>query len=125
MTKPHTPIPTEINFHQKSRISDFTFDTGERFEFTYEFLRINSPSAEVRGHSPDQGVLQFGKADINLKEVEPIGTYALRLHFDDGHDTGLYSWEWLYYLGKNQESLWSEYLAQLEQAGKKRAPTTE
>jgi DUF971 family protein len=119
----HIPIPTEINLHQQSRRLDITFETGEKFEFTCEFLRVNSPSAEVRGHSPGQEVLQFGKADVNITKIEPIGIYAIKLHFDDGHDTGLYSWEWLYYLGKNQEQLWQEYLEKLEKAGKKRAPT--
>lgn len=118
----HIPIPTDINLHQHSRVLDIAFDTGEQFQFTCEFLRVYSPSAEVRGHSPSQEVLQYGKADVNIDNIEPIGNYAIRLTFDDGHDTGLYSWEWLYYLGKNQDKLWQEYLDKLDKAGKKRAP---
>jgi len=115
-------VPTEINFHQVSRILELTFEEGEHFELTCEFLRVYSPSAEVRGHG--QEILQFGKADVNITQIEPVGTYAIKLYFDDGHDTGLYSWEWLYYLGKNQAQLWSEYLAKLAKAGKQRAPET-
>jgi DUF971 family protein len=122
MSKNH-PIPTEINFHQQSRKLETTFNDGEHFEWTCEFLRVYSPSAEVRGHAPGEEVLQVGKADVNIEKIEPIGTYAIRLHFDDGHDTGIYSWDWLYYLGKNQEPLWQEYLEKLEQAGQKRTPT--
>jgi DUF971 family protein len=122
MSKNH-PIPTEINFHQQSRKLETTFNDGERFEWTCEFLRVYSPSAEVRGHAPGEEVLQVGKADVNIEKIEPIGTYAIRLHFDDGHDTGIYSWDWLYYLGKNQEQLWQEYLEKLEKAGQKRTPT--
>ena len=122
MSKNH-PIPTEINFHQQSRMLETTFSDGEHFEWTCEFLRVYSPSAEVRGHAPGEDVLQVGKADVNIEKIEPIGTYAIRLHFDDGHDTGIYSWDWLYYLGKNQEQLWQEYLERLEKAGQKRTPT--
>lgn len=123
MTKKNTPIPTEINFHKKSRLLEVSFDSGERFELTCEFLRIYSPSAEVRGHGPGQEVLQFGKADVEITQIEPVGTYAIKLYFDDGHDTGLYSWEWLHYLGSHQEKLWQEYLEKLERAGKKRTAT--
>lgn len=118
----HIPIPTDIKLHQKSRVLDVSFETGENFSFTCEYLRVYSPSAEVRGHSPDQEVLQVGKADVNIEKIEPIGTYAIRLLFDDGHDTGIYSWEWLYYLGQHQERLWQEYLDKLDAAGAKRAP---
>ena len=117
------PIPTEINLHQKSRTLEITFDNGEHTELTCEFLRVFSPSAEVRGHSPDEEVLQVGKADVNIEKIEPVGTYAIRLHFDDGHNTGLYSWEWLYYLSQDHDKLWQEYLDKLEKAGQKRAPT--
>ena len=123
MTKNNTPIPTEINLHKKSRILEISFESGERFELSCEFLRVYSPSAEVRGHGPGQEVLQFGKADVEITQIEAIGTYAIKLYFDDGHDTGLYSWEWLYYLGSHQEKLWQEYLEKLERAGKKRTPT--
>jgi DUF971 family protein len=117
------PIPTDIKLHQKSHVLEVTFDTKEEFSFTCEYLRVYSPSAEVRGHSPDQEVLQIGKADVNIEQIESVGTYAIRLLFDDGHDTGIYSWEWLYYLGQNQARLWNEYLEKLEKAGAKRAPS--
>jgi len=116
------PVPTEMEFQQKSRQLDITFEDGEHFELSYEFLRVYSPSAEVRGHTPEDEVLQYGKAGVNVEHVEPIGTYAVALRFDDGHDTGIYSWEWLHYLGTNQEKLWNEYLLKLEIAGKKRFP---
>lgn len=116
------PVPTAINFHQKSRRLEVSFETGEHFEFSCEFLRVNSPSAEVRGHSPEQAVLQVGKAEVNITEIRPVGTYAVCLHFDDGHHTGIYSWDWLYHLGKNQEKLWQSYLERLQAAGKSRFP---
>ena len=119
----NTSIPTEINLHQKSRILELTFNTGEHFELSCEYLRVYSPSAEVRGHGPGEETLQIGKADVNIDKIESVGTYAIQLCFDDGHDTGLYSWEWLYYLSTNHEKLWQEYLDKLEKAGQKRAPT--
>ncbi|MDM8562845.1 gamma-butyrobetaine hydroxylase-like domain-containing protein, partial [Candidatus Marithioploca araucensis] len=97
MTK-NTPIPTEINLHQKSRLLEITFDNGEHYELTCEYLRVYSPSADVRGHSPEQAVLQVGKADVKIDKIEQVGTYAIQLFFDDNHDTGIYSWEWLYHL---------------------------
>jgi len=117
------PVPTEINLHQKSQILDIGFDTGEKFELTCEYLRVYSPSAEVRGHAPGEETLQVGKADVNIERIEPVGTYAVQLFFDDGHDSGIYSWEWLYLIGKNHTKLWQEYLDKLEQAGQKRAPS--
>ena len=117
------PVPTEINLHQKSQILDIGFDTGEKFELTCEYLRVYSPSAEVRGHAPGEETLQVGKADVNIERIEPVGTYAVQLFFDDGHDSGIYSWEWLYLIGKNYAKLWQEYLDKLEQAGQKRAPS--
>ncbi len=119
----NNPIPTEIKFHQKSRLLGLTFDNGEHFELTCEYLRVYSPSAEVRGHSEEEAVLQVGKAQVNIEQIEPAGNYAIVLHFDDGHNTGIYSWEWLYYLGKNHDKLWQDYLAKMEQAGQKREPT--
>ncbi len=118
-----TSIPTEINLHQKSRFLELTFDTGEHFELSCEYLRVYSPSAEVQGHGPGEETLQVGKADVNIEKIEPVGIYAIQLCFDDGHDTGLYSWEWLYFLAKNKEKLWQEYLDKLEKAGQKRAPS--
>jgi len=118
----NSPIPTEINFHQKSRLLELTFDNGEHFELTCEYLRVYSPSAEVRGHSEEEAVLQIGKAQVNIEQIEPAGNYAIILHFDDGHHTGIYSWEWLYHLGKDHDTLWQDYLAKMEQAGQKREP---
>lgn len=115
-----TPIPTEIRLQQKSRKMDITFEDGLSCELTCEFLRVFSPSAEVRGHSADQAVLQFGKADVNIEKIDAVGTYAICLHFDDGHNTGIYSWDWLYHLCKNRDQLWADYLSELDIAGKKR-----
>jgi DUF971 family protein len=114
------PIPTEINLHRQSRLLEVSFDDGAHFAFTCEFLRVLSPSAEVRGHGPGQGVLQVGKEQVNIEKIEPVGNYAIGIYFDDGHHTGIYSWQYLYDLGKNQDHYWSEYLGQLEQAGHKR-----
>jgi DUF971 family protein len=122
MTK-NTPIPTEVNLHQKSCILELTFNDDEHFKLTCEYLRVYSPSAEVRGHGVGQETLQVGKADVNIEKIEPVGNYAIQLFFDDGHDTGIYSWEWLYHLGKNHDKLWEDYLDKLEKAGQKRAPT--
>jgi len=112
--------PTEINFHQKSHMLEITFNDGSSFELPSEYLRVNSPSAEVQGHGPGQEVLQIGKQDINITKIEPVGHYAIQLFFDDNHDTGIYSWDTLYNLGKNHATLWPEYLKRLEEAGHKR-----
>jgi DUF971 family protein len=112
--------PTEIQLHQKSRILEIAFDDGERFELSCEYLRVYSPSAEVTGHGPGQEVLQIGKEDVNITAIEPVGNYAIKLVFDDNHDSGLYSWEHLYKLGKNQQEKWKEYLDRMEAAGHKR-----
>lgn len=112
--------PTDLNLHQKSRILEITYDDGNTFSLPCELLRVYSPSAEVRGHGPGQEVLQVGKENVNITAIEPVGNYAVKLAFDDGHDTGIYSWETLYELGKNQEKLWQDYLQRLEQAGHKR-----
>jgi DUF971 family protein len=114
------PQPTEITLHQASRILEMAFSDGETFRLPCEFLRVYSPSAEVRGHGPGQEVLQVGKRDVEIKSIEPVGTYAVRLVFSDGHDTGLYSWEYLHYLGTNLEGLWHEYIARLAKAGASR-----
>lgn len=114
--------PTEIKLHQKSRVLEIAFDDGSRHQLPVEYLRVYSPSAEVRGHGPGQEVLQVGKENVNIARIEPVGAYAVRLCFDDGHDTGLYSWEWLHHLAVNRERLWQEYLARLEQAGYRRNP---
>ncbi|HKK06545.1 MAG TPA: DUF971 domain-containing protein [Gammaproteobacteria bacterium] len=118
------PRPTEINLHQKSRVLEIAFDDGRRFELPCEYLRVYSPSAEVRGHGPGQEVLQLGKEDVNITKIEPVGVYAVQLHFDDGHDTGIYSWETLYQLGVDKDRMWAEYLERLKEAGYERKQTT-
>jgi DUF971 family protein len=117
-----SPKPVEINLHQQSRILDITFDDGSAFSLPCEYLRVFSPSAEVRGHGPGQEVLQVGKRDVNISAIEPVGMYAVKFAFTDGHDTGIYSWEYLHDLGTKQDSNWKSYLARLAQAGKKREP---
>jgi DUF971 family protein len=117
--------PTEIKLHQKSRVLEIAFDDGGQHRLSCEFLRVYSPSAEVRGHGVGQEVLQIGKENVNIAKIEPVGTYAVRLCFNDGHDTGLYSWEWLHHLAVNHESLWNEYLTRLEQAGHRRLPPSQ
>jgi DUF971 family protein len=116
------PRPTEITLHKQSRVLDVAFDDGTRFELPCEYLRVFSPSAEVRGHGPGQEVLQAGKKNVAIDSIEPVGVYAVRLAFSDGHDTGIYSWEYLHELGVKRESNWKTYLARLEQAGKGREP---
>lgn len=112
-----TPRPIDIKLHQQSRILEISFEDGHTFELSCEYLRVHSPSAEVMGHGPGQEVLQVGKEDVNIKNIEPVGNYAVKLEFDDGHNTGLYSWETLYKLGLHKELLWQEYLDKLKQAG--------
>jgi len=119
-----TPIPTEIKLNKQARMLELTFDDGQKFELSCEYLRVNSPSAEVQGHGPGEGVLQVGKENVGIEGIEPVGSYAVLLRFDDGHDTGIFAWETLYNLGANQEANWKDYLARLEAAGhKRRAPT--
>lgn len=113
----HTPIPTEIKLHQKSRIMEISFNDGKTFRLPCEFLRVYSPSAEVRGHGPGQEVLQTGKQDVSITHIEPVGHYAIQLNFSDGHNTGLYSWDLLYNYGLNQEAMWQRYLQRLKEAG--------
>ena len=110
-------VPTEIKLHQKSRLMELVFSDGSRFELSYELLRVYSPSAEVRGHGPGQEVLQVGKKDVEIRQVEPVGSYAIQPTFSDGHATGIYSWEYLYQLGTEQEARWAAYLKQLEASG--------
>ncbi|HEY9447686.1 MAG TPA: DUF971 domain-containing protein [Burkholderiales bacterium] len=117
-----TPTPTEIKLHQVSRKMEIAFDDGTRFELPYEFLRVYSPSAEVRGHGPGQETLQIGKKNVEIKAVEPVGTYAVQLSFSDGHNTGIYSWDYLYDLGKNYGTLWERYLDRMKEAGLSREP---
>jgi len=112
--------PTEIILHQQSGALEIAFDDGTRYTLPFEFLRVFSPSAEVRGHGPGEEVLQVGKKNVKLENVEPVGSYALKLAFDDGHDSGLYSWEYLHELGKYRDAMWHDYLQRLEAAGKSR-----
>ena len=115
-----SPRPTEITLHSESRVLEIAFSDGRTFRLPYEFLRVYSPSAEVRGHGPGQEQLQVGKRDVTISDLEPIGHYAIRPKFSDGHDTGIYSWDYLYDLGVRQDELWQRYLARLEAAGASR-----
>ena len=115
-----TPIPTEITLHKKSRVLELGFEDGTRYQLPAEFLRVYSPSAEVRGHGPGQETLQTGKRNVEITDLEAVGNYAVKPSFSDGHDTGLYSWDLHYDLGANQETLWADYLARLEKAGASR-----
>lgn len=117
-----TPVPTEIKLHQKSRRLEITFAGEQRFELAFELLRVLSPSAEVRGHGPGQEKLQAGKQEVTIAAIEPVGNYAVKLVFSDGHDSGLYSWDYLFELGTNQDALWQEYLDKLAAAGLSRDP---
>ena len=118
----NTVRPTDIKLHQKSRILEVAFDDGTRYQFPCEYLRVYSPSAEVRGHGPGQEILQVGKENVNITNIEPVGTYAVCLYFDDGHNTGIYSWDWLKQLGADQDKLWPQYLERLKAAGHTRKP---
>lgn len=116
------PAPTGIVVHQKSRVLEIAFEDGASFRLPFEYLRVYSPSAEVRGHGPGQEVLQVGKRLVDVTTVEPVGNYAIQPHFSDGHNTGIYSWDYLYHLGQSQDELWQKYLDQLAAAGASRQP---
>jgi DUF971 family protein len=116
------PQPTEITLHQASRILEIAYADGRTYRLPCEFLRVFSPSAEVRGHGPGQEVLQVGKKDVNITKIEPVGNYAVQLTFSDGHDTGIYSWDLLYEYGARQDEMWRNYLKRMEQAGASREP---
>ncbi|QFU00452.1 hypothetical protein FIU83_02205 [Halomonas sp. THAF5a] len=116
------PIPTNVHYHRKERELELTYAEGESYRLSVEYLRVFSPSAEVRGHGPDSATLQVGKKDVGLKNITPAGRYALKLHFDDGHDSGLYSWDYLYDLIRRREANWADYLRRLEEAGASREP---
>ena len=119
-----TPSPTEIKLHQKSRVLEIAFADGKRFSLPFEFLRVYSPSAEVRGHGPGQEVLQVGKQNVDITAIEPVGSYAVQLVFSDGHDSGLYSWDTLYDMGANQDTMWKHYLERMQAAGASREAAT-
>jgi DUF971 family protein len=120
-------IPTNVVMHQQSKVLELSYENGNSYRLPFEFLRVLSPSAEVRGHGPGQETLQTGKRDVGINELEPVGHYAIRPMFSDGHDSGLFSWEYLYFLCENQDALWNDYLVKLKQAGASRdvasAPT--
>ena len=118
-------LPTDIKLHQTSRVLEIAFENGQVFELSCEYLRVHSPSAEVRGHSPEQAVLQIDKEEVNILEIEPMGNYAIKLVFDDGHNTGLYTWDYLYELGAYRDERWQRYLEALEAAGHKHREDTD
>ena len=114
MTK---PTPTELNLHRQSRVLEISFSDGAHFNLPCEYLRVFSPSAEVQGHGPGQEVLQIGKEDVNIDRIEPVGNYAVRITFNDGHNTGLYMWDYLRDLGENQDARIRDYLRELDEKG--------
>ncbi len=114
------PTPTQLNLHRQTGVLEVSFEDGSEFSMTAEYLRVFSPSAEVRGHGPGEWKLSFGKEDVKIEQIEPVGNYAVVLHFDDGHNTGIYSWETFFDLGKNHEAYWEMYLKRLKDAGKER-----
>jgi DUF971 family protein len=118
--RPNSPRPTAVTLHQSSQRLELVFDDGAHFHLPFELLRVYSPSAEVQGHSPEQAVLQVGKRGVGINAIEPIGHYALRPSFSDGHDSGLFSWDYLYQLGRDQSRLWADYESKLAAAGASR-----
>ncbi len=112
-----TPTPTNITVHQQSRVLEIAFSDGAQFRLPFELMRIYSPSAEVQGHGPGQEVLQTGKREVLIENVEAVGNYAIKPTFSDGHESGLFSWDYLYFLGHEQERLWQEYFERLAAAG--------
>jgi len=116
------PTPTEINVHAKSRVLEIVFADGKVFRLPFEFLRVFSPSAEVKGHGPGQETLQVGKRDVTITRLEPVGYYAVQPVFSDGHASGIFSWNYLYELGSTQDQLWAQYLERLHAAGGSRDP---
>lgn len=116
------PIPIRVVVHQESRALELAYEDGRSFRLSFEFLRVNSPSAEVRGHGKGQETLQVGKRDVRIESIEPIGHYAIQPRFDDGHESGIYSWDYLYGIATDQDRLWAEYIGRLERAGKSRDP---
>ena len=119
-----SPSPSNVVLHTASRVLEIAFDDGASFRLPFEFLRVYSPSAEVRGHGHGQETLQIGKRDVTINTLEPVGHYAIKPTFSDGHDSGIYSWDYLYELGTSQERLWAEYLQRLEAAGASRDADT-
>ena len=120
--RPDSPRPTAVTLHQASQRLEVAFDDGARFLIPFELMRVYSPSAEVQGHSPEQAVLQVGKRGVDITAIEPVGHYALKPSFSDGHDSGLFSWDYLYHLGRDEVQLWRAYEAKLSAAGASRDP---
>ncbi len=114
---PQTPQPTSITVHQQSRVLEISFSDGQTFRIPFELMRVYSPSAEVQGHGPGQETLQTGKRDVGILTIEPVGHYAVQPSFTDGHDTGIFSWDYLHWLGSRQDELWRRYEARLAEAG--------
>jgi DUF971 family protein len=121
-----TPTPLDITVHNQSRVLEVSYSDGAKFRIPFELMRVYSPSAEVQGHGPGQEVLQTGKRDVELTALEPVGNYAVQPYFSDGHDTGIFSWDYLYFLGSEQDRLWADYEARLKAEGMDRdAPMPE
>lgn len=118
-----TPTPQEITVHSQSRVLEVSFSDGATFRIPFELMRVYSPSAEVQGHGPGQEVLQTGKREVALVALEPVGNYAVQPTFSDGHDSGIYSWDYLYFLGSEQDKLWADYESRLQAAGMERDAT--
>lgn len=114
------PTPTALTLHNQSRILEIAFSDGAEFRIPFELMRVYSPSAEVQGHGPGQEVLQTGKREVNVVELEPTGNYAVKPVFSDGHESGIFSWDYLYFLGSEQSRLWEDYTRRLEAAGQSR-----
>ena len=117
-----TPIPSQIVLHEVSRVMELSYPDGRQFRLPFELMRVYSPSAEVRGHGPGQETLQTGKSQVTIEAIEPVGHYAIQPKFSDGHYTGIFSWDYLYWLGERQDELWSDYLRRLDEAGASREP---
>ena len=115
-----SPTPVDMTVHGRSRVLEIAFSDGKQFRIPFELMRVYSPSAEVKGHGPGQEVLQTGKREVEVTELKPVGNYAVQPTFSDGHDTGIFSWDYLYFLGSQQEQLWNDYVARLEAAGAER-----
>lgn len=125
MSEKRDITPSEIRYDKESRTLTLSYEDGKSWSYSAEFLRVYSPSAEVRGHAPGEEVLQVGKEDVLIEKIDPVGNYAVSLKFDDGHDTGIYSWDWLYTLGERHDEYWQDYLSKLEAEGIERMTTSE
>jgi DUF971 family protein len=122
----HTPVPTDIVLHNASKVLEIAFNNGSQFRLPFELLRVYSPSAEVQGHGPGQEVLQTGKRHVGILSLEPVGNYGVQPNFSDGHNSGIFSWDYLYQLGLNEQALWVQYQQRLQDAGVDRdAPMAE